>query len=155
MPCHWDRPLLPTVGDASEDDTHIGVGRIIDTWEVIEFDMCVLMAALNGDMSWDAMKLYGESRNFTERIADFARAAKRHFIRRPDQEREGRLNSLIDQIEQFSKRRNEVAHSIVMRINQIEYFRLHLTNQSTNVDQYAAIPPYHMIRGHDTSGLPM
>ena len=150
----WDLPPFPTAGDKKEDLTHVGIGRTMDAWESVEFELCLIMAALKGDPKGEAMRLYGEKRSFPYRLQDFQELVRQHFVRVPDQEREGRISSLIEEVDNFSKRRNDVAHSIVLPINQIEFFKQHLRRKDRSPNQYAAIPPYHRERAHE-DGLPM
>jgi hypothetical protein len=151
----WDTPPLPTAGDHDPDQTFLGVGRIMTAWESIEFALCMIHSVFCGDPGGEAMRLYGAKRTFPNRMDDFGSAAWDYFVRNQNQSDEGQLHALLVEVKGYVERRNEVAHGIVVRINNLDYYRKNLSNKDEQPFQFAVVPPYHMVRSHDDDGFPL
>jgi hypothetical protein len=41
----WDRPPLPSAGNADPNDIYIGVGRVLSQWEIVELQLGYLYTA--------------------------------------------------------------------------------------------------------------
>ena len=100
------------------------------------------------------MRLYGTKRSFPGRLDDFGKIAAAFFISNSDQAKEIELHQLLGAMAGFVKRRNEVAHGIVVRIDNVGFFRANL-NKPDRTPQFAVCPPYHMSWGHGEDGLPL
>ena len=70
------------------------------------------------------------------------------------QRREGQFDYLLESAKGFADSRNEIAHGIVFRIDQITLFREHLKPNLLKREHYALIPPLYAARPHKKSGLP-
>jgi hypothetical protein len=155
MPNPWDAPSLPSAGDLDPELTYLGVGRIMSAWETIEFDLCMIHSVFLGNPGGEAMRLYGAKRTLRNRLDDFGSAAWDYFIRHPNQEKEGRLHALLVEVKGYVDRRNEVAHGVVLRISNLDFYRQYLTCKDEKPFQFAVIPPYHMVRSHGADGFPL
>jgi hypothetical protein len=153
----WDRPPLPTAGDLDPDKTCAGVGRVTSQWECIEFGLCRLCSVFLSDPDGEAMRFYGEKRSFQARLEEFAKTVEPYFIPRCNQNLEInleiQLHQIIAEANAFVDRRNDVAHGTVFQINLLDFYRTRLTRPE--MQQYAVIPPYHMIRSHGDDGFPL
>src|SRR5260370_25399637 len=113
----WDVPPLPTKGDDDIEDTYAGVGRVLSQWETAELELSRIYGLLlNRPDDIEAIRLYGDPKIFEERAKGLAAAAEQYFRWNPHQEAEAELSELMLLARQFSARRNELAHSIVMRM---------------------------------------
>ncbi len=110
----WEVPPIPLYGDPKEDDTYMGVGRVLSAWEGVELVLGQIYSHFVG-MCYQlgAFHEYGAGRIFSERFVIIARAAEKFFVKWCDQDLEGEFlrNSLA--VHGFSNRRNDVAHGIV------------------------------------------
>jgi hypothetical protein len=99
------------------------------------------------------MRAYGAGRIFPERIETLAEAADTHFRIRPCQKREGRLDGLLEEARQYADRRNEIAHGMVFRIDEITYFRQRLKPRLLHREHWALIAPLYASKAHRESGM--
>jgi len=151
----WDPQPLPRRGDATPDKTFAYVGFTMSRWESLEFELSRLHSLFLGTLDeTDAMRDYGKGRIFPERLERLATAADRHFCSEPCQKREGQLDELLEQARGYADRRNEVAHGLVFRIDEITFFREQIKPQLLKREHYALIPPLYASRPHRASGLP-
>jgi hypothetical protein len=100
------------------------------------------------------MRAYGKGRIFPERIDNLAKVAERHFRISPCQKREGRLDALLEEARRYADRRNEIAHGIVFRIDEIMFFRQRLKPQRLHREHWALIAPLYASKAHRESGMP-
>jgi hypothetical protein len=111
------RTALAYQGDDDIEDTYAGVGRVLSQWETAELELSRIYGLLlNRPDDIEAIRLYGDPKIFEERAKGLAAAAEQYFRWNPHQDTEAELSELMLLARQFSARRNEVAHSIVMPI---------------------------------------
>ena len=124
-------------------------------WESLEFELSRLHSMFLGALDeTEAMRAY-EGNTFRERSDNLAKVAERHFLISPCQKREGRLGVLLQEARQYAKRRNEVAHGIVFRIDEITFFRERLKPQLLHREYWALIAPLFASKAHRVSdGMP-
>lgn len=149
----WELPAFPIGGDESKDITFTGIGRVISEWEAVEFGLSRIHSVFCGDPDGEALRLYGKGRIFKERHSILSAAGDQYFVTKPNQDLEGRLVRLLRATEGFADRRNEVAHGIVMAASNIEYFRIAMKIEPTEL-RYALMPPYYLLRKHQPDGFP-
>jgi hypothetical protein len=151
----WDPPPLPRNGDAIPDKTFAYVGFTMSRWESLEFELSRLHSLFLGALDeTDAMRDYGKGRIFPERLDTLTKAAAPHFYSHPSQKSEGQFDEVLEQARLFADRRNDVAHGIVFRIDQITYFREQIKPQLLKREHYALIPPLYALKPHRATGLP-
>jgi hypothetical protein len=110
----WDRPPLPSFGDANDDFTYAGVGRVLSQWEHVELQLGYLHSALRGKyQDYDTMIDYGVGSAFRDRFRRLEAAARAFFVRYSSQEFEARFEALRTKVLAFADRRHDVAHGIV------------------------------------------
>lgn len=66
-----------------------------------------------------AMRKYGEPLNFVQRLKGLKTKGDDYFRRRPHQAKEGDFDSLVNLAENFSQRRNDIAHGVPRYIHWI------------------------------------
>ena len=156
MPNPWDPLPFPTRGDDDDRLTFEGVGRVISHWEAVEFELARLYSAFVGDPDGEPMqKGYGQGRIFQDRLRIARLAASKWFIEAPDQHAEAGFDHLAFSAEKFAERRNEVAHGIVFRVQNMTYFRNRFGLSADRRSVFALIPPLYTLRKHDNAtGMP-
>lgn len=82
-----------------------------------------------------------------------AAASARHFIAHPNQAAEGDFDVLMREAVAASARRNDIAHGIVMQVNDIGHFRNQIPVNLLRREHHALIPPLYLLRKH-VDGLP-
>jgi hypothetical protein len=152
----WDRPSISIRfnGDADADVLFSYVGRVISYWETIEFELGLLYTCFGGipeDQS--LMREYGEGRIFRERAQTLAKKADEYCIRHSCQYREGNFNNILSQCLGYADRRNDMAHGIVFRVDEITFFRKRIRPDQRGRTHFAVIPPLYAHRWH-TTGFP-
>jgi len=114
----WDIPPLPTVADVDIDKTYCGVGCVISNWEGIEVNLSRIFSMFHAKTDdYETMQKYGGPTKFIHRFGQVRKFATEFFVKRHNQEIEGTLDELADQITGFSHRRNDLAHAIVNRFS--------------------------------------
>lgn len=151
MAVPWNSYPLPTTYDEDDRVTYEAVGRVISSWESVEFELARLYSGFVGDPDGDALQAYGLPRIFHDRLEHLKKAAAAHFVQRPNQYHEGASQHIQVKAEGFSFRRNEVAHGIVMPVSSLSFISQRATNQTAPF--FAVLPPYYTIRRH-TEGMP-
>lgn len=149
----WALPVLPDKGDEDPDETFKSIGIAISSWESLEFELARLFSVYVNDPDGDAWFSYGEGRIFRERLLNLRSAAKSYVVRYCSQEHEGDLNDLLQHAVSAADRRNDIAHGIVFRIDQLTFFRNKLQVRLWGRPHWALIPPAYLARRHD-DGLP-
>lgn len=139
-------PPIPDCGDDNPEVIYCAVGKIMTAWETIEFELSRLYSVFVGDPDGEAMREYGAPATARGRLDNLAIAARKFFVGSPSQEIEGQTDDIICVFRRFSARRNEVAHGIVLDVQNIEAFASHFTAISRGKPQYALISPYHQIK---------
>lgn len=151
----WDPPTLPRRGDAYPEQTWAHVGFTMSRWESLEFELSRVHSLFLGQPDDSgAMQEYGKGRIFPERLNLLTEAAEPHFRRNPCQNREANFEQLLNEARLFAGRRNEVAHGIVFRIDEITLFKEQLKPQTLGREHYALIPPLYAFKPHRATGLP-
>jgi hypothetical protein len=150
----WDPLPLPRDADLDDKATFQGIGRIIDRWERIEFNLARLHSVFAGDPEGNAaMREYGSGRTIRERDAIIRASAEKWFMRMPNQKREGQFNRFMQEVVGFADRRNEIAHGIVHQVSGLMLFRQR-TSRPDYLVQYAVIPPRQVMKRHHANGAP-
>ncbi len=150
----WDPFPLPRDGDLDDNATFQGIGRIIDRWERIEFNLARVHSVFVGDPDGsEAMREYGNGRIVPERDAIIRASAEKWFVKRPNQKREGQFDRFMQEVVGFADRRNEIAHGIAHQVSGFTFFRQRTTRPDYRV-QYAVIPPYQVMKRHHANGVP-
>jgi hypothetical protein len=151
MPNPWDIPPFPDHGDPVDDHTYAGVGRVLSQWEVIEIEISGIYAAFTGRYHSVAVRHeYGAGLIFTLRADLTKKAAQKFFIKKPNQNLEACFDLLMNEVENFSDRRNEVAHGIV---RPLQFIRLLNVGDRLGL-QFFLIPPIYTKRKFDISNIP-
>lgn len=152
----WDAFPFPMHGDQREEIVYIGVGKVIDFWERVEFELARTYSLLVGDPAWSKMREYGGVGGyiFRDRAAKLARAAEAFFVKHPDQDNEGAFDALLARTSGFSDRRNEVAHGMIMDVGEFLFWQDKMTFAVPGLPQHLWVPPYYHTRKHDVLGLP-
>ncbi len=154
MPKPWDIPPLPKNGDAHPDKTFTFAGFVMSRWGSLEFELSRLHSLFLGNLDEiEAMRVY-ERRSFPERMAALTKAAEAHFHASPCQKREGQFDELMVEARGYIHRRNDIAHGIVFRIDEISLFRQHLKQRLLKRQHWALIAPLYASKAHGPSGLP-
>jgi len=115
----WDSRPPPGAGDPSEDNTFRAVGQALSRWEKLENQLVAIFAAtIRGQPAGAARRAYGivqgsKTRTDMIRAAATARFEGRrtHALVMPD------LKALLDLVEKYAARRNEIAHGVVYPYN--------------------------------------
>lgn len=145
----WDVPPWPTRGDEDAERTHAGIGGVVSVWSIIENELARLYTVYvdrYDDLS--AQLEFGDEPYFRKRYLKLEDAAARYFMRKPHQAAEGYLSRISDLLSGFSARRNEIAHGIVSRVEQMGYFRDHLDPEVRGRPNYMVLPPFHVRKNH-------
>ncbi len=151
----WDRPPLTRNGDEEQDVTYAYVGRILSRWEALEFELSRLYSWFCGETDeTDLEREYGNGRIFNERADILSAKAKEHFVRNPDQKSEATFDELLKQARGYAARRNDIAHGILFRIDEITLFRECLKPNLLHRPHHAIIPPLFAVRSHTSTGYP-
>lgn len=155
MPNPWNRPEIPKRGDEYIDLTFIHVGRIMSIWEALEFELSRLYAFFAGaPYDIDIMqKDYGGGTIFRDRASALEAIADAYFTAHSNQSREGDFHEIISLARNYSARRNDIAHGIVFRVNDITYFSQRIRADRLSRDHFLLIPPLYAQRWH-SKGLP-
>lgn len=152
MPLPYEPPSLPSAGDANQDDTFCGVGRVMSAWETLEFQLSRLHSYFLGDPDGDAIRDYGKGSIFSNRVKRLSEAAEAFFVFNPDQALEGEFDTIVSELMHLANRRNEVAHGIRCNLSVVAAFADSLVDSSTQ--QYGIIAPYYCLKNHNADGLP-
>ncbi len=151
----WDRPPLTSNGDADENITFSYVGRVLNQWEALEFELSRLYSWFCGktDDAW-LEREYGNGRTFSERADILTKKARECFVRAPDQEQEAKFDDLLKQARGYAGRRNDIAHGMLFPIHEITLFKDRIKPSLLNRPHHAIIPPLFAVRSHTSSGYP-
>jgi hypothetical protein len=150
----WDVPPLPRNGDADQQKTYAHAGFIMSRWASLEFELSRLHSLFMGALDEiGAMRAY-EGATFLSRADKLRTAADSHFRAQPSQKREGEFHALMQEAAGYAARRNDIAHGLVMRIDEITVFRQHLKPQLLKREHYALIAPLYASKAHRPDGLP-
>jgi hypothetical protein len=151
----WDIPPFPVRGDADQNDTYAGVGRVLSQWEAIEVELSHVYSLLvyrHEDL--EALREYGRPTIFRDRLDSLQRAAERYFQSNPHQETESEFSDIAKIARNFSARKNDVAHSIVRP------YRWTFPPSAETVDpfepmQFCATPPHYSGKKFMPENLPI
>lgn len=116
----WDIPSLPEKGDEADSLTYEAVGRALSAWESFELELSRIFGALIGahEGLLAAMRAYGSVVAFRGRAEMVAAASEVFFLVHANEKLEGDLASLMKLAKNYSARRNEIAHGIVLEFAQ-------------------------------------
>jgi hypothetical protein len=110
----WDRPVLVREGDSNPNYTHMSVGRVLSQWEGVEIQLgYVYTAAAGNPGDWYALLEYGKGSTSAVRLEIVRKAVTAFFVKHPNQEVEGRVDTLLTTAGLFAARRHDMAHGIV------------------------------------------
>jgi hypothetical protein len=145
----WERPSLVLEGDQHPDQTHLAVGHVLSGWEGVEIQLGYMYASAVGkrDDCWTLLE-YGESSAFRGRFRVLEEALGKLFIKRPNQEVEGRVMPFVTKADNFSRRRNEVAHGIVRNH---QWARWRIPPNPDDPTGWFLLPAHYAGRAYDDS----
>lgn len=130
------------------------VGRILSRWESIEFELSRLYSCFAGAPDEQGpVAEYGKGNIFRDRAEILAAGADAYFRRNCNQNRESDFEALLMQVTGYVARRNDIAHGILFRIDNLSFFRREIEEDQQHRPHYAIIPPLYALRWHKT-GLP-
>jgi hypothetical protein len=112
----WEVPDPPENGDATHDVTFAAVGEALSKWEWFEGNLSLVFSCLlgTGYGNMAALRAYGSVESFRGRATLIEHAAEVHFKYKPSDALHGDLKNLLRMaLNNFSGRRNEIAHGIV------------------------------------------
>jgi hypothetical protein len=111
----WEVPDQPKFGDTSNDITFRAVGQALSQWEWFEGNLSLAFSYLIGTGYGNiaASRAYGSVEVFRVRKNLIENAAEVYFKYTKDDHLQAELESLLKQANEFSGRRNEIAHGIV------------------------------------------
>lgn len=110
----WERPPLPSAGNATPNDLYIGVGRVLSQWEIVELQLGYLYTAfVLKHQNWEAVIEYGRGPTFKSRSDILTKAAKHFFVAHNNQRIEGDFDCLFRRTVLFGDRRHDVVHAVV------------------------------------------
>ena len=111
----WDVPELSDP-DADEEKLYSSVGRALSAWEGFEHHLATLFGFFvsgSSDTNTPARRAYGSVVSFQGRKQMLEAAAEAYFASRPNHQMSHRVTDLLKKAENFSARRNEIAHGRV------------------------------------------
>lgn len=113
----WDIPSFPSLGDLDPDITYRAVGEALTLWEKFEREMAGIYSILVAKQPRHspAMRAYGAILTSRGRIDLLKAASEAVFVYAPNRELRLRFKAILESATEFSVRRNEIAHGIVMR----------------------------------------
>jgi hypothetical protein len=130
---------FPGIGDPIDGPTLMGIGAVIHSWELVEFEHSRLFSAAMGHPEGHVIPFYGErGRIFKERFALLKVAVDHHFIARPHQELEAHFDEVSEETARFADKRNDIAHSTVFDLTSIFFLKDAVPSQPQN---FYALPP--------------
>jgi hypothetical protein len=127
-------PWLPE-GEAQADSIHLAVGRALHTWELMESALARIFGALVQSRAEGALRAYGSVVSFSGR-KDMLTMAFECYPKKDDPIASAFPN-LLDEIKEFSARRNEIAHGIAK-----EFYSHEFGKQPTSRGSYLVAPWY-------------
>lgn len=135
----WDVLPPPSTGDTDRNIAYASVGRALSQWEMFELHLSHFFCELIGDGSYyslPARRAYGSVVTFRGRL-DMIREAARSFTFAYDLPRDMEdIGRLLEEIAKFGARRNEIAHGIVSRYEDVFWSELLGTG-------YVLVPPIY------------
>jgi len=149
----WDPFPFPATADPNESDTYYGVGEVLSQWEFLEFTLARMYSVFVGAPDTARVQEYGRGNIFRTRIGPLVMEADQYFTHSPNQAKEAEFDRIIAIALFYSHRRNEVAHSIVMDVVDLPYFRGKVPFLKSGVKQCLLVPPFHSMKKH-INGLP-
>lgn len=141
------QPSLCRQGDANKDETYAGVGRVLSSWESVEFELSRLLAALMEEPDDPrVLQFYGTGRILQNRLDWVRIAADHHFMTSPNQNHEGDFDLLMEDLSSAADRRNEVAHGVVYEISTSKNLTKHMDPIPDGQDAHVLMPPFYSFR---------
>jgi hypothetical protein len=126
----------------------------MSSWEAVEVALAHLYTVfIKRPHEHDAIKAYGSPRIFTNRLALVRRAADQYFVSAPDQAIEGDVAELLERVQRYSDRRNEVAHGIVRQMSWVRGLRDRFVPDAVGRFQYCLVPPHYTLRKFNQHNL--
>ena len=138
-------------GDPTKEATYIGIGKVIDQWEAVEFELARWFTSIMGQPEGALVQFYGRERIFSQRLDVLKIAIDHHFIAAPDQNQEALVDHTLTELTWCADRRNEIAHSVVYDVSDYERIALHFVDR-TDRAHFVALPPYHTLRKFQPDG---
>jgi hypothetical protein len=132
----WDATPFPPKGDETSKVTFQAVGEALSQWEHFEGYLSLIYANLvgTGDTTEPAVLSYGTVVSFKGRADMIRAAANGFFFRKPDEILQEELKAILKLADNFSPRRNEIAHGIVQP---------YVPDGARAVDGFALVPAYY------------
>jgi hypothetical protein len=138
----WEVPDPPESGDATHDVTFAAVGEALSKWEWFEANLSLVFSCLlgTGYGNMAALRAYGSVESFRGRANLIEHAAEVYFKYKPNDDLHADLKNLLrTAVNNFSARRNEIAHGIVNPYITIE-------NEKTVRKGFVLFPAYYATR---------
>jgi len=124
----WNGLPFPDRADADDNATFAGVGRVLTAWELVEFALGTIYGILRDDGTLNSVLEYGTlGEVFSRRYPRLKIEADSFFARYPNRPIiERQFYKLLERTIGYSIRRNEVAHGLVVAVQQMSYFKVRL-----------------------------
>lgn len=115
----WDRPRPQEVGDATEEEIFIEVGRTTSAWESLEWMLATLYSEVLGSHSYAAARSYGMVTTAQVRAQMLVEVLE--IAQNEEQTKTwGRLSEAVHLLKHYGKAstlRNHIAHGLVVGIS--------------------------------------
>jgi hypothetical protein len=117
----WARPSPSMSGDPDPSVTFAAVGQALSMWELIEeqlASLCLVFSGLaeDGKLNTAYRRLFGSIESSSARRAAILEAAAVYFLRDKDGTMFKKLDALLRQVSDASRRRDDIAHGIVSKL---------------------------------------
>jgi hypothetical protein len=111
----WDIPPFAKRGNRSRAVLFEAKGRALDAWEQVESELAHLFSAFTKEDRFDlaANLAYGEPNTVPQRLTKLRQSAEAYFVAHPSQNVEAEFDRLTAVVQNYSLRRNDIAHGIV------------------------------------------
>jgi hypothetical protein len=153
----WYRPPIPPCADYHEDITYASVGRFITRWENIEVELSHLYAIFVGKYfkpeAYD--EYHDQSKTLRQRLTTLEEAARRYFVKYPDQDNERDFTLLMEEVRGFSERRHEIAHGIVRPYHLFAFMTEWSDPYDEDRTRSCLVPPHYQRDWIDELQLPV
>jgi hypothetical protein len=157
----WDPPPFPKRGNNSQATLFSAIGRALTTWEELESFLSNLYSSLCEKSAYDekANFVYGQFASVNRRMDELNRVGSSYFTKRPNQNFEGELCSIIRDVNGWSARRNDVAHGVVRFIGLVrdndDYIGKSLGHTLLTVPiEWCLVPPHFKENKYVTGNTP-
>lgn len=134
---YWKRPATSEKGDADVGMVYLAVGYALTTWEHTEYGYASVFKHLMEGVGSQAERVYGSIMSPGGRRDALVKAAEIFFYMKDatTEDDKNDFKSLINHHKEATARRNDIAHGMVIGINDLGYYLLPaMYNSSKNKD---------------------